>query len=47
MSKLENTLNLQHEYAEIKRQGEKLRTLEMKVADFMRDSKLDPYDSLL
>ena len=47
MSKLENTLNLQHEYAEIKRQGEKLRTLEMKVADFVRDSKLDPYESLL
>ena len=47
MSKLESSLNLQHEYAEIKRQGEKLRALEMKVADSIRENKLGPYDSLL
>ena len=38
MSKLETIVSLHHEYAEIKRQGDKLRALELKVVDIQRDT---------
>lgn len=40
IEKVNKSLDIRHEYAEIKRQGEKLKTLELKFISFQRDIKL-------
>ena len=40
IDKVNKTMDIQHEYAEIKRQGEKLKTLELKFVGFQREIKV-------
>lgn len=40
IEKVNKSQDIRHEYAEIKRQGEKLKTLELKFISFQRDLKL-------
>ena len=40
IDKVNKSMDIQHEYAEIKRQGEKLKSLELKFVGFQREIKV-------